>query len=109
MRDIRCMIRRHRWESRHNPEVEGPKGDYQTCARCGEDKAGYEPPPKNMYPAFGGKGRIGLPRRGRLLPKGTRGAETQIDGGCVWRRPSYWWPRRYQRVRARLGSARPVP
>ena len=31
MRDIRCMIRRHRWESRHNPEVEGPKGDYQTC------------------------------------------------------------------------------
>ena len=27
MRDIRCMIRRHRWDSRHNPEVEGPKGD----------------------------------------------------------------------------------
>jgi hypothetical protein len=49
MRDIRCMLRRHRWESRHNPEVEGPKGDYQTCVRCGEDRAGYEPPPKNMY------------------------------------------------------------
>lgn len=49
VRDIRCMVGRHRWESRHNPEVEGPKGDYQTCARCGEDKAGYEPPPKNLY------------------------------------------------------------
>ena len=34
---------------RHNPEVEGPKGDYQTCARFGEDMGGYEPPPKNMY------------------------------------------------------------
>ena len=76
MGDIRCMIRRHRWDSRHNPEVEGPKGDYQTCARCGEDKAGYEPPPKNMYRGVWGKGRIGLPRRGRVLPKGTRGAMT---------------------------------
>ena len=49
IRDIRCLFGRHRWEARHNPEVEGPKGDYQTCRRCGEDKAAYEPPPKNMY------------------------------------------------------------
>lgn len=49
MRDICCLIGRHRWVSRHNAEVEGPKGDYQTCSRCGTDKASYEPPPKNMY------------------------------------------------------------
>ena len=49
MRDIRCLFGRHRWEARHNPEVEGSRGDYQTCRRCGEDKAAYEPPPKNMY------------------------------------------------------------
>lgn len=49
MRDVRCLVRRHRWERRHNPEVEGPQGDYQTCVRCGEDKGIYEPPPKTMY------------------------------------------------------------
>lgn len=49
MRDIRCLVGRHRWALRHNPEVEGPKGDFRTCRRCGADKAEYDPPPKDMY------------------------------------------------------------
>ena len=49
MRDIRCLVGRHQWETRHNAEVEGPKGDFLVCRRCGNDKSVYEPPPKNMY------------------------------------------------------------
>ena len=49
MRRVLCLVARHRWETRHNPEIEGARGDDQPCLRCTTDKAVYEAPPKTMW------------------------------------------------------------
>lgn len=42
MRPVLCLVGRHRWVRRHNPEVDGAKGDYHVCARCGREQNTYE-------------------------------------------------------------------
>jgi hypothetical protein len=45
MRPLRCMIGRHEWQVRRNPEKGGPGAQYETCARCGKDRSDHEPSP----------------------------------------------------------------
>lgn len=49
MRNVLCLIGRHRWERRHNPEVDGRRGDFHVCARCGTDRPTYDPPSQTRY------------------------------------------------------------
>ncbi len=44
MRPVLCLVGRHRWERRRNPEGSGSDGAYIVCGRCGRDRPSYEPP-----------------------------------------------------------------
>jgi hypothetical protein len=44
MRSLLCLLGRHVWEHKRNPEVGGAAADYEQCARCGKERPTYEPP-----------------------------------------------------------------
>ena len=42
MRSLLCLIGRHDWRVRRNPEQGGAGAAYQVCARCGREQVGYD-------------------------------------------------------------------
>lgn len=44
---VLCFIGVHSWQRQHNPEASGPGADFQTCSRCGKEKADYGKPPSS--------------------------------------------------------------
>ena len=50
MRALRCLLGRHDWEHKHNPEVGGPGGGYDVCSRCGKEKPAYDAPNRSIKP-----------------------------------------------------------
>lgn len=40
-----CLVGRHDWKHQRNPEVSGPAAEYDSCGRCGKERAGYDKPP----------------------------------------------------------------
>jgi hypothetical protein len=44
MRSWLCLLGRHDWEHKRNPEVGGAAADYEQCVRCGKERSTYEPP-----------------------------------------------------------------
>ena len=45
MGPLRCLLGRHRWEPRRNPEVGGADANYDVCSRCGKERAKFGPRP----------------------------------------------------------------
>ena len=45
MGSLLCLLGRHAWQRKQNPEVGGAGGAYDQCNRCGKEKAGYGKPP----------------------------------------------------------------
>lgn len=42
MRSLRCLLGRHRWVHRRNPEMGGPRAEYEVCEVCGTERNVYE-------------------------------------------------------------------
>lgn len=42
MRRLRCLLGRHRWVHRRNPEMGGPRAEYEVCELCGTERKVYE-------------------------------------------------------------------
>lgn len=53
MRHVLCLLGRHRWERRRNPEGSGREGAYIVCGRCGKDRPSYETRPTGNMGAGG--------------------------------------------------------
>ena len=41
-RSLLCLLGRHDWRHKRNPEVGGPAADFEVCTRCGHERKTYE-------------------------------------------------------------------
>ena len=48
-----CTCGRHLWATRRNPEVGGKAAVFETCRRCGTERAQYDPLTVRQASGFG--------------------------------------------------------
>ena len=51
-----CWVVRHRWATRHNPEIGGKAAVFHVCQRCGTERNEYDPPSVSQAGGMGAAG-----------------------------------------------------